>query len=119
MRFRTLISIILASGLITGGALADTVQEIDHLLDFVNGSKCQFDRNGTIHSGPEARDHINRKYEYYRDEVTSTEDFIKYSATSSKLSGRRYKVRCPGSTVMNTSDWLLDELTRFRKDGAG
>jgi len=114
-----LLSIVLASGLITGGALADTVQEIDHLLNFVAISKCQFDRNGTVHSGPEARDHINRKYEYYREDITSTEDFIKYSATSSKLSGRRYKVRCPGSAVMNTSDWLLVELTRFRKDGAG
>ena len=110
---------MLASGSILGGAVADTVQEIDHLLNFVGSSKCQFDRNGTIHCGPEARDHINRKYVYYKKKVASTEDFIKFSATRSKISGRRYTVHCPDSAVMNTSDWLLDELTRFRKDGAG
>ena len=110
---------MLASGLITGGVLADTVQEIDHLLNFVGSSKCQFDRNGTIHTGTEARGHINRKYEYYKKRVTSTEDFVRYSATSSKLSGRRYKVHCPGFAVMDTSDRLLVELARFRKDGAG
>ena len=96
-------------------AVADTEQEIAHLLDFVANTPCIYDRNGASYDGPEARDHINRKYQYYRDKVKTAEDFIKYSATKSKISGKNYKIRCPDSSVMNTSDWLLGELRRFRQ----
>ncbi len=35
------------------------------------------------------------------------------------LSGKRYKIHCPDSQVMDTSDWLLNELREFRKSGEG
>jgi len=111
--------LLLTMILLTGVATADTAEEVDHLLGFVAGSSCQFDRNDTIHNGPEARDHMNMKYEYYRKKVKTVEDFIKYSATRSKLSGRKYKIHCPGSSEMNASDWLLNELKDFRRSGQG
>jgi len=92
-----------------------TLQEIDHLLNFVANTSCQYDRNGTIHTGPEARDHINMKYEYYKKKVKTAEDFIEYSATKSKISGRRYKINCTGEESVNASDWLLQELQAFRE----
>jgi hypothetical protein len=98
----------------TGVLFADTQQEIDHLLGFVASSECEYDRNGTVHSGPEARDHINMKYEYYKKKVKTAEDFVKYSATKSKLSGRHYKIRCPEREVMDASEWLLNELQAYR-----
>ncbi len=88
--------LVLTMILLAGVAVADTEKEINHLLEFVAASPCQFDRNGTIHNGPEARDHMNMKYEHYRKKVKTAEDFIKYSATRSKLSGRKYKIHCPG-----------------------
>ena len=97
-----------------GMAFADTQQEIQHLLEFVAETSCQYERNGTIYNGLEARDHINMKYEYYKKKVKSTEDFIKYSATSSKMSGKKYKIHCPDSDEMDSSQWLLDELHTFR-----
>jgi hypothetical protein len=106
--------ILLALLMLSGKVAADTQQEIDHLLDFVANTTCQYDRNGTIHTGQEARNHINRKYEYYKKKVKTAEDFIKYSATKSTFSGRRYKIRCPDAEVINASDWLLDELQAFR-----
>jgi hypothetical protein len=112
-------TLILVLVLFAGGVFADTRQEIDHLLDFVAKTNCKYDRNGTIHNGPEARDHINMKYEYYRDKVKTAEDFIKYSATKSKLSGKKYKIHCPNSRVMDSSDWLLNELKQFRESGEG
>ena len=101
--------------LLVGSVLADTRQEIDHLLEFVANTDCQYDRNGTVHNGPEARDHINMKYEHYRKKVKTSEDFIKYSATKSMMSGRKYKIHCPGSKTMNASDWLLEELQHYRE----
>ena len=108
-------ALILSLTLFAGSVLADTQQEINHLLGFVAKTNCQYDRNGTIHSGPEARDHINMKYEHYRKKVKTAEDFIKYSATKSMMSGKKYKIRCPGTEAVNASDWLLEELRHYRK----
>lgn len=94
--------------------LADTKSEIDHLLDFISTSKCQYIRNGTSYSAKEARDHIVKKYNYYRDDIKTAEDFIRYSATKSELSGKRYKISCSDRELKNSNEWLLDELHRYR-----
>ena len=94
--------------------LADTQQEIDHLLDFVGKTNCKYVRNGSSHTGPEAKGHINKKYAYYKDQIHSAEDFIKYSATKSEMSGRKYKVLCPGKSTQDSNEWLLNELKHYR-----
>ena len=114
---RTLKILALAMALLAGSALAGTQEEIDHLLDFVRNTSCKYDRNGTIHDGPEARDHINMKYEHHKKKVKTTEDFIRYSATKSMMSGKKYQIRCPDSEAVFASDWLLDELKAFRENG--
>ena len=102
--------------LLAGTALfADTQQEIEHLLDFVEKTSCKYERNGKMYAGPGAREHITRKYEYYKEKIKSAEDFIKYSATKSKMSGRKYKVHCPGQAVQNVGDWLQKELKKYRQ----
>ena len=105
---------VLAFTFVLGSAVADTRQEIDHLLEFVEQTPCTYERNGTFHNGPEARGHINKKYEYYRKKVKTAEDFIKYSATKSMISGKRYTIACPGKEVVYASDWLLAELKAYR-----
>ena len=107
--------IALAVLLQSGVLFADTSQEIGHLLGFVESSPCQFDRNGTIHTGPEARDHMTMKYEHYRAKVKTAEDFIKYSATKSMMSGKKYRIHCPASETVDAGDWLLAELRDYRK----
>jgi len=107
-------SLILIIALLANSALAGTQKEIAHLLDFVAQTPCQYDRNGTIHTGQEARAHINMKYEYYKQRVKTAEDFIKYSATKSKISGKKYRIHCPDTGTMDASDWLLQELDRYR-----
>jgi hypothetical protein len=107
---------ILLPGLLVGDDPQEVTQlEIDHLLSFVANTACQYDRNGSIHNGPEARDHISRKYEYYKKRVETAEDFVKYSATKSKLTGRSYKIHCPGEEAVSSSEWLLQELQAFRE----
>ena len=113
----TLKTLALSMALLAGSVLAGTQAEIDHLLDFVANTSCKYDRNGTIHDGPEARDHINMKYEYHKKKVKTTEDFIKFSATKSMMSGKKYQIHCPDSEAVFASDWLLDELKTFRENG--
>lgn len=104
----------IASMLFTGTAVADTQQEINHLLEFVSNTTCQYERNGTVYDGARAEQHIKKKYEYFKDKINSAEDFIKYSATKSTMSGKQYKIHCANMAIQNSSDWLLKELKRYR-----
>lgn len=100
-------------------ANADTQEEITHLLDFVANTACKYERNGTLYGGIEAQAHIKKKYQYFMDKIISAEDFIKYSATRSTMSGKKYKILCADIPVQNSADWLLDELKKFRLNQAG
>jgi hypothetical protein len=95
--------------------LASTQDEINHLLSFVASTECSYERNGTMHSGKEAVEHITKKYTYYSDDIESTEDFIKYSATKSNMSGKYYKIHCADKAVIKSQNWLLNELKAYRQ----
>lgn len=88
-------------------------QEINHLLQYIESSGCMFIRNSKESTPAEARAHIQKKYDHFRDRVKTTEDFIKYAATKSTISGKPYKVRCNGQET-RTADWLHTELEKFR-----
>jgi len=89
-------------------------EEIDQLLSFVAASPCAFIRNGVSYGGEQAVAHIKDKYDYYRNEIHSTEDFVALAANKSEMSGRPYLVRCDAAT-MPAADWLKKELAAFRQ----
>jgi len=95
--------------------IAATQDEINHLLTFVVSTECIYERNGTMHDGIEAVKHIKKKYVYFSDDINSAEDFIKYSATKSKISGKYYKIHCRDKAPIKSKDWLLAELELYRK----
>jgi hypothetical protein len=94
---------------------ASTQSEIIYLLNFVASTDCQYERNGNFYNGKEAFEHINKKYKYYSDDIQSTEDFIKYAASKSKMSGKYYKIHCHNKSLIKSQDWLLNELMIYRK----
>ena len=94
---------------------AEQKVEVDYLLDYVANSGCVMNRNGSRHDGEEAVAHISKKYDYFRDDIKSTEDFIEYSATKSTMSGKYYTVECPGAEPVKSQDWLLDALQVYRE----
>jgi len=89
--------------------------EVEHLLSFLRGSGCQMIRNGAAHDGEEAARHVQRKYDHFRDEITSTEEFVEHSASRSTVSGKAYRVQCPGEPALASRDWLLRELEAYRR----
>ena len=93
---------------------AKTSAEIVHLLDFVHVSNCTFIRNGSEYDGAMAAGHLQTKYDYYKGDIHSAEDFIDLAATKSALSGKPYLVHCPGKQTIASSDWLKIELQTFR-----
>ncbi len=104
-------SILLVS---SPASFANSEQEINHLLDYVGKTECSYLRNGNSHNGEEARSHIQKKYDYYRDDIKTAEDFIAYSATKSTMSGNKYTIQCIGKKVQYSGDWLNAELKRYR-----
>ncbi|WP_339718400.1 DUF5329 domain-containing protein [Marinomonas primoryensis] len=93
---------------------ASTQDEISHLLDYVGITECKYERNGTLYNGAEAVNHINKKYDYYRNKVQTAEDFIEYAATKSVFSGKYYLIHCNDNPPVKSQDWLSAELVRYR-----
>ena len=91
---------------------AGTTEEIASLLLFIEQSECTFTRNGKHYDSLEAREHIEKKYAYYKERINTAEDFILYSATKSSITGEPYRVICKGVNMI-TSDWLKAELTQL------
>jgi hypothetical protein len=62
------------------------------------------------------REHVERKHNYFMEkgQIKSAEDFIKYSATKSEISGKPYEVRCAGESPAPLGDWLRHALERYR-----
>jgi hypothetical protein len=96
--------------------------EIRRLLATLEGSGCEFARNGKWYPAGEARRHLERKYgeAVRRDLIRSSEDFIRLVASGSSVSGEPYQVRCNASPAVPSAVWLNQELMRYRNPaGAG
>ncbi len=106
---------VTATFMLTSPAMAHSMsEEINHLLDFIAASSCAFIRNGVSYDGERAVAHIKDKYDYYRSDIHSAEDFIALAASKSMMSGRPYLVQC-GGDPMPAADWLKKELAAFRQ----
>ena len=95
-------------------AFADTTAEINYLLNYVKTTQCKYIRNGSEHSGVDAAAHIKKKYDYFKDDIKSAEDFIRLSATKSTMTGSKYYIQCPNFPKVESGKWLLAELKKFR-----
>lgn len=112
-------SLVLLSSLVCANPFE---QEINYLKQYIKNSDCQFNRNGDIHSSPDALVHIEKKYQYYKDDITSAEQFIEKSASKSTMSGKSYSVICPasnkqqghGQQTLSSKTWLLRALSDYR-----
>ena len=113
LRFAT--AVFLAAFVLATPAFAHSMtDEIDHLLGFIAASPCAFLRNDVAYDGAQAVAHIKDKYEYYKSDIHSAEDFIRLAASKSMASGRPYLVRCDAVTTP-AAEWLNRELAAFRR----
>jgi len=94
--------------------------EVNHLLDFVDQSGCDFYRNGSWYNSKRASTHLRFKYQALAaaNRTVTAEEFIAKAATASSLTGQAYAVRCPAELIEPCDAWLSTELTRYRTKGA-
>ena len=114
-----LISLLFLLQLPTLNAFADVppgqVAEVEHLIKFIRSADCRLERNDEFYTDEEVIEHILKKYDYYREEINSTEKFIELSASKSVISGKPYIAHCNNSEPVNARIWLLKELRSYRE----
>jgi hypothetical protein len=113
----SLLAIILFSAftgkIVAGDSLEPT---INYLIDYVGKSDATFVRNGQKHTPQEAASHIKAKYEHFKSEIKTPEDFIRLSASKSLLTGQPYLVRTVDGKEMHLDAWLTEALKKHRGD---
>ena len=113
------ISLLVLLLAVSENSLADVPEsqapEVDYLIRSLKTSGCEMIRNGKSYDGEAAAAHVRLKYDYFRDEIFSTQEFIERAATRSTMSGKAYMVDCPGEEPIPSADWLQNKLKAYRK----
>lgn len=73
-----------------------------------------FIRNGATATSVEAAKHMRDKYEYFRRDIVTAEDFIRLCGTRSELTLQPYRVRKRDGSEQLTADLLGAELRALR-----
>ena len=114
---RTLLALALAAPLFAHADPSPTVlQEVKHLLGFIEQSGCEFNRNGSWADAKAAVAHVQMKFDYLlrQDKIASAADFIEKAASQSSLSGTPYQVKCGKAAAMLSRAWLSEELKKYQ-----
>lgn len=116
---RTTLVILLLTAAATTHAAPDAAarREIAGLIGSLDGSSCRFQRNGSWHDAAEARAHLQRKYDYLlkKDQVDTAEQFIERAASRSSMSGKPYRIACPGQPEQTAAAWFGSRLAAQRQ----
>ena len=102
-----------AGHMVAAESLDDSIK---FLLDYVAKSDATFIRNGQKHTPQEAANHIKAKYEHFKKEIKTAEDFIRLSASKSLLTGQPYLVRTSDGKETRLDEWLTQALEQHRAE---
>jgi len=90
---------------------------IEYLLGVVAAlHDAQFIRNGTSYDNAAAVAHLRLKLRVSGSRVKTAEDFIRYCASASSVSGRPYEIRFSDGRVIPSADFLQQKLLEFDKE---
>ncbi len=99
----------------TKTAAEDLSRTVTYLLDFVAKSDCTFIRNGKSYTPKEASEHMKGKYEHFKKEIKTPEDFVRLAASKSLVSGQAYRVKTIDGKEFECATWLGKILDDYRK----
>jgi len=91
---------------------------IDTLILRVSNMKTMtFMRNGDEHNAANAAKHMQAKFDHFKDEIVTAEDFIDRCASRSEVTGKPYQVKLSNGVVRDAKEFLTAELHTLRKGG--
>ena len=93
-------------------------QTIAFFLHRIETADATFIRNGQAHTPQEAVAHVRAKYEHFKAQIRTPEDFIRLTATKSLLTGQPYLERTRAGKEMPLSAWLSNALREHQENEA-
>jgi hypothetical protein len=72
-----------------------------------------FIRNGSEHTAAEAVAHLRLKWSNAGGHVRTAEDFIRYCASKSSMTGIKYRIRFSDGREMDAGDYFHEQLRRI------
>jgi hypothetical protein len=112
--FRVLVLLVICNA-VPLGAAESLEQTIAFLLHRIETADATFVRNGQVHTPQEAVAHVRAKYEHFKTQIRTPEDFIRLTATKSLLTGQPYLVRTHHGEEMPLNAWLSNALREHRE----
>lgn len=109
-----LLAALLLSFTKQNGAAESLEQTVAYLINYVDQSNATFIRNGQVHKPAEAAAHIKAKYEHFKSQIKTPDDFIRLAASKSLLTGKPYLVRLPNGKEKHLDAWLIEVLKAHR-----
>lgn len=118
---RTALAFVLAGALLSRASLvyasditpAENVR-IEYLISVIAALPgAQFIRNGTAYDARSAVDHLRLKLRFAGSRVKNAEDFIRYCASQSSVSGQPYEIRLADGRVVPSAQFLRQKLLEF------
>ena len=106
--------LLMASNSAAAQQAEDLDATIEHLITYVKDSGVMFKRNFSSHDSVEAAEHIEKKYQHFKDEIDTPEKFIELSATASLVTGKKYRVITKQGEEIPSGVWLNAELDHYR-----
>ncbi len=73
----------------------------------------QFIRNGTAYDAKDAADHLRLKLQTAGSRVATAEDFIRWCASVSSVSGLPYQIKFADGHMMTSEAFLRQKLAEF------
>ena len=88
---------------------------IERLIALVGSSKdVIFVRNGTEATPDAAARHLRDKYDFFRKDINTADDFIRLCGTRSEVTKRPYEVRFSDGHKQPAAVWLGAQLKQMR-----
>jgi hypothetical protein len=110
------LALFLLGSLLSQAADLSPVQSarIEYLISTIESlPSAQFIRNGASYSAKAAADHLRLKLRNAGSRVRSAEDFIRYCASQSSISGLPYRIRFSDGQVISSGDYLRQMLADY------
>ncbi len=110
------IALLILAGAVAqaGGRSQAEDARIEYLLGTIAALHyAQFIRNGSAYDSTAAVDHMRAKLHSAGSHVKTAEDFIRYCASESFVSGKPYEIRFPDGRVVFSADFLRQKLREF------
>ncbi len=89
----------------------DEAARISRLIEHVRSLEgAVFIRNGEEHTPAQAAEHLQRKWDYARDQITTAQQFIEELASKSSTSGEEYIIRFDDGKEVRSGEYLRQQL---------